>query len=202
LAATLQTQDEARLEKLWKLGANQPALLERCVACFAHRYPNAPATAVYQRRLRELRRRRALRRGLIGAAAVVGLLFGTSAYDALGYQGRLRYERTHADRPVAVLEQWQSYQTWHPTRLVLWPGAAEREAEHLRGVNQHVREFQCQEQLNELRRKVADPDADPSAIQQQFQTFRVNFPEIDVDGEVQQLRLTLKGRYDEQQAAA
>jgi hypothetical protein len=201
LAATLQTQDEARMEQLWKLGANQPALLERCVACFAHRYPNAPATAVYRRRLRELRRRRALRRAVIGAAAVLGLLFGTSTYDALGYQAALRYERTHADQPVAVFQQWQSYQTWHPTRLVLWPGAAEREAEHLRSVNQQVREFQCQEQLGELRRKVADPDADPSAIQQQFQTFRVSFPEIDVDGEVQQLRLALKGRYEEQQAA-
>ena len=72
--------------------------MERCVACFAHRYPNAPATAVYQRRLRDLRRRRALRRGLIAAATVVGLLFGTSTYDALGYQGTLHYERTHADR--------------------------------------------------------------------------------------------------------
>src|SRR5207253_3055217 len=44
LATTLQAQDEARLAKLWALAERQPALLERCVACFARRYPDAPAT--------------------------------------------------------------------------------------------------------------------------------------------------------------
>src|SRR5262249_2228493 len=58
LASTLQAQDEARLEQVWKHAGNNVALLERCVACFAQRYPEAEATNAYQRRLRELQRRR------------------------------------------------------------------------------------------------------------------------------------------------
>ena len=41
LATALQAQDEARLERLWALAGDRVALLERCVACFARRYPDA-----------------------------------------------------------------------------------------------------------------------------------------------------------------
>jgi hypothetical protein len=46
LASALQAQDEARLERLWSLAAGDVHLLERGVACFAHRYPEANATSV------------------------------------------------------------------------------------------------------------------------------------------------------------
>ena len=39
----LQTQDEARLERLWTLAPRDKALLERSVTAFARRYPDAPA---------------------------------------------------------------------------------------------------------------------------------------------------------------
>src|SRR5262249_26565897 len=45
LAASLHAQDEARMERLWSLAGNHLGLLERCVACFARRYPDAPAAA-------------------------------------------------------------------------------------------------------------------------------------------------------------
>ena len=58
LSGTLQAQDEARLDELWRRAGNNPSLLQRCVDCFARRYPDAPAAAMHRRRLRELRGRR------------------------------------------------------------------------------------------------------------------------------------------------
>jgi GTPase SAR1 family protein len=73
LAEGLQTQDEARLERIWTLASGRVALLERCLACFTQRYPDAPAVAIYRQRLRDLRRQRRRRWALAGAAAVAGI---------------------------------------------------------------------------------------------------------------------------------
>src|SRR5262249_39629149 len=108
-----------------------------------------------------------------------------------------RYEREHAAAPEAVLARWQGYQAWHPTRHFTGT-KAEQEAEHARDLQQQIRAKQCQETLAELRRQAADPDADSEQVGQQFQTFGVNYPEVNVDGDLQQLRAAIKGRRDEQ----
>ncbi len=197
LANTLQAQDEARLERLWTLARGNLGLLERCVACFVHRYPSAPAAVTYKRRLQELRWRRYRGRGLVAAAAAACLLVGVYAYDALGYYSTANFERQHGDEPTAVLQKWQSYQTWHPTRNVLRPGSSEREAERLRDLNDRARQQQVEQKLGELRRQAADPDADPEAVWQLFLGFRSAHPEVDVDGDLQQLRQVLKVRRDD-----
>ncbi|HXG11314.1 MAG TPA: hypothetical protein VNK04_16285 [Gemmataceae bacterium] len=200
LAAALQAQDEARLEWLWSAAGNQITLLERCVACFARRYPDAPATAAYRQRLQQRRRQRQRRRGLAGLAVAVFLAAGLWTYDALGYQQAARFERDHADEPATVLQRWQTFQTWHPTRHLSRVVTAQAEEEHLRSLQEQARRKQCAERLAELRRRAGDADADPEVVWQEFQEFRARFPEVDVTGELGQFRTTIKTRRDEQVA--
>ena len=121
LAGALQAQDEARLEQVWKLAPRDLGLLERCVHCFARRYPDAPATKEFVRRLIALRRQRVLRRTLAGVAAALGLLLCGGTYDAFGEAQARRFAAVNANDPAAVRERWRSYQTWHPTRNLLRP---------------------------------------------------------------------------------
>jgi GTPase SAR1 family protein len=198
LATTLQAQDEARLAKLWALAERQPALLERCVACFARRYPDAPATAQYRRRLRELHWRLWRRRGLAVLGTAAALVFGLWSYDAVAYQQAAGFEQRHAGNPESVLQHWHAYQAWHPTRNLLRSRAAEAEAAHLDVLGRQARQQQADLALAELRRRAADPDADPERLWQEFQSFHAGYPEADVEGELQQLRTALKERRDVQ----
>jgi hypothetical protein len=195
LADALRAQDEARLEELWKLAPNNPGLLKRCLACFAHRYPDAPSLPGYRRRLRELVWRRLRTRALLVAGAAAALLVGTWAYDGVGYWSAASYERSHEDQPAAALARWRSYQAWHPTRNVL-RSAAEWEAEHLRDLQERAVRQEAEAQVAELRHRGADPDADPEELWQKYQTFRVSYPQVDVDGDLENLRDQLKVRHD------
>jgi hypothetical protein len=200
LAEVLQAQDQARMELLWGLAGRQPDLLARCVACFARRYPDAPAVAQYRRRLREARRRRLRRRVLVALGTAASLALGVWSYDALAYQQAAAFERGHATDPAAVLHRWEGYAAWHPTRNVMSSAAAAAERERLRGLNEQVRAVRRDEGLADLRRRATDPDADPEQLWQQFQTFHATYPETDVEGELHQLRAALKGRRDAQVA--
>jgi hypothetical protein len=196
LATTLQAQDEARLEKLWVLAERQPALLERAVACFARRYPDAPATARYRQRLCDLLRRRRRRRGLAVLGTAAALVLGLWSYDAVAYQEAARFEQRHAGDAGAVLHRWRDYQAWHPTRNLLRSAPAEAEARHLEALGRQARHQQGEQALAELRRQAADPDADPERLWQEFQAFHAGYPEGDVEGELRQLRGALKERRD------
>jgi hypothetical protein len=196
LAESLQAQDEARLNHLWDLAGNNPALLERCVASFRKRYPNAPATATFLRRLRELRRRRFRRRIFAGAIAAACLLFSTWTYDALGEQRAARFAADNGDDLVAVRQNWLSYQSWHPTRHLLRPAAARTERERMRDLDERIHTKEYTERRAELRRRAADPDADAETVWQNLQSFHRDFPEHDVDSEWQAFRTTLKARRD------
>jgi hypothetical protein len=198
LAAALQAQDEARLAQLWALAQRQPALLERGVACFARRYPGAPATAEYRRRVRELRWRLLRRRALAALGTAAALAAGLWSYDALAYQQAERFEQRDGADPAAVLQNWHGYQAWHPTRNLLRSGAAAAEAEHLQALGQEVRRHDCERSLAELRRRSGDPDADPERLWREFQAFHASYPEADVEGELQSLRGTLQARRDAQ----
>jgi hypothetical protein len=196
LAEALRLQDEARMQRLRNEAAGDVALLEKCLACFARRYPGSEAVAEYRRELLELRGRRRRRRGLVAAVAATSLLLGVGTYDAVGEQAVSRFAGEHANDPVAVREYYQSYRTWHPTRHLLRPAAARAEQERLRDLDRQVRDRQRDERLAELRRAAADPDADPEALWQEFQAFRADFPEHGVDDDWRQFRAALKARHD------
>jgi hypothetical protein len=198
LAGALQKQDEARLEQLWSQAAGDLAVLRRCVECFARRYPDAPATAVYRQRLRELRRRRRRRLSLAAVTTAACLVLGLWTYDALGRQRATRFETDHPDEPAAALSRWQSYRTWHPTRNLLRPAAAYAEVQHLRELERNARQRRCEERLTELRRGAADPDGNPETVWQEYEAFHEQFPEVSVAGDLEQLRATIKVRRDEQ----
>lgn len=198
LATALQARDEARLEQIWTQAGNKVPLLHRCVACFARRYPDAPATQVFQDRLRELRRRRRRRWSLAGAATAACLLVGLWSYDALGHQAAVRFEENHPANPAASLERWQQFQKWHPTRHLLGTVSAAAEEKHGKELAAASQEMQRDARLADLRRRAANPDADPEAVWQQFQAFRDQYPEVNVTGDLAQVRLALKARRDQQ----
>jgi hypothetical protein len=200
LATTLQAQDATRLGCLWTQAGSQVALLERCVACFARRYPNAPETASFRSRLRQARRLRIRRRGLVAATAAATLAFSLWTYDALGYYQTARFQWAHADAPGAVAERWRSYQTWHPTRHLTHVTAAEAEDTRLQELNHDARRLECETRLAELRQQANNADADPRELWQRFQQFHADFPEIDVAGDVEQVRNAIKARRDEELA--
>jgi negative regulator of sigma E activity/GTPase SAR1 family protein len=200
LAAVLQAHDEKRMEWLWANAGAQLALMERAVACFADRYPDAAATAVYRQRLRQLRRRRWRNRVLAVAAAAASLLAAVWSYDALGYQNAAHFEAENGGQPAAVLRNWQAFQAWHPTRHLSRVDTPRQEDERQARLKEEIRRQQRDEQLAELRRRAKDADADPESVWRQFQEFRAGFPEVDVTGELEQLRGAIKGRRDEQVA--
>jgi hypothetical protein len=61
-----------------------------------------------------------------------------------------------------------------------------------------VRVKQRDERLEDLRRRAADPDADPEAVWERFQAFHADYPELDVGEDWQQFRASLKARRDEE----
>jgi hypothetical protein len=196
LAEALRLQDETRMERLWQEAGNDTALLHRCVACFARRYPNSPSLERYRSRLLELIRRKRRRRGLTMVLAVAAAFLTVGTYDAVGEQRMARFAVEHADDPAAVRENFQSYRAWHPTRHLFRPAAARAEAERLRELDGQVRGRHREERLAELHRRAADADADPEGLWQQFQAFHADYPEQDLDADWQQFRAALKARRD------
>ena len=196
LAAALQERDRARLDQIWSLARNDVALLSRCVACFARRYPDSPAATAYRQRLREQVRRRRRQRAWAAVAAAAALLIGLWTYDLLGYQGARRFEAENAGDPATVLRRWQTFQTWHPTRHFLRPASARAEDDHLRGLQGQARDRERDERLAGLRRRADDPGADPESTWRQFETFCGDYPEVDVAGDLRQLRQAIKQRRD------
>jgi hypothetical protein len=198
LAAALQAQDEARLEWLWIHAGGQLQLLERCVACFARRYPDAPATTAFRQRLRQARWQRRRQRGLSGVAASLALALSLWGYDALGYYQAERFETAHTDAPAAAVARWESFQSWHPLRHLTRISSADAEEARLGELRLETRSQECQGRLADLRRRAADPDAEAESLWSEFQNFHSAYPEISVAGNLEQLRYTIKARRDEE----
>lgn len=194
LADVLQALDEARLNYLWNLPDVSLALLDRCVASFGRRYPGTPSAEAFQRRLREVRRKRLRRRSLVGAIVAACSFLSLWTYDAWGEQRAARFADDNAGDPVVVRQNWLSYQTWHPTRYWLTPAAAHSEREMMRELDERIRAQQYAERLSELRRRAADLDADAETVWQELQAFHHDFPERDVGDEWQRFRAALKAR--------
>src|SRR5262249_25985875 len=140
------------------------ALLDRATTGFARRYPEAPVAKDFQLRLGRAKRRRTVRRGLVGLATALLLMLGVWAYDARGAAQAARFQDAHADDPVAMREYWGGYQRWHPTRHLFRPEAAHAERRWLEELDQTIREGERTRRLGELRRRADDPDADPVAL--------------------------------------
>jgi hypothetical protein len=200
LALALQAQDEARLEWLWSAGVKLD-VLAGCVAAFGRRYPDSPGAGEHRQRLRALTRRRRLRRAVAGLAAVAAVMVALAGYDVLGRRGAERFAAEHGDEPGAVLANWQAFRDHHPTRSLFQPEATHDEEARLRELATESRRRDCESHLTELRRRAADPDADPEATWQDFVTFRTDYPEADVAADLHYLRDTVKARRDEQVAA-
>jgi hypothetical protein len=200
LASALQAQDEKRLDWLWSTVPGRVDLLERCVAAFARRYPGTKTAVEYAGRLRTLRRQRLRRRCFAGLGVAAALLLSLGSYDVYGQHAAERYEAEHREVPSAVLTNWRTYQKWHPTRALFQPGAARLEESHARELTEQARKKECEARLAELRRRGADPDADPDPVWQQFVSFHNDFPDANVDADVSALRDAVKIRRDEQLA--
>jgi hypothetical protein len=194
LAQVLQAQDEARLERLWQLAEGDLSLLGRCVACFARRYPDAPAADAFRKRLRQTRRDRLRRRALSAVAGAAALLVGLWTYDVWGERSARAFAATHGDDPTAVRQRWGSYQLWHPTRHLLRPAAVRAERQLLADLDEQVRALRRDERLAELRRRADDPDADPEVVWGELQRFHADFPEHDIGAEWRQFRARVKVR--------
>jgi hypothetical protein len=199
LAVALQAQDGARLEWLWSAGVKLD-VLAACVAAFARRYPDSPATAQYRQRVRAMTGRRRVRRAVAGLAAVAAVVVAVAGYDVLGRRGAERFAAEHPDDPGAVLANWQEFREHHPTRSLFQPEATHDEEARLRDLAAESRRRDCETRLAELRRRGADPDADPEATWQEFVAFRADHPEADIDSDLHYLRDTVKARRDEQVA--
>lgn len=196
LAESLRDQDEARLEQIWQLQPDNLALLQRCVHCFARRYPDASATRKFTLRLRQLRRKKQHRRLLVGGAALLAVVLALWGHDVWGRHQVQRFNEAHGDDPSALLQQWRDFQRWHPTRHLFLTEDTYGESERLRDLEERVREQQWADQLAQLRRQADDPDVKAEAVWELFQKFREDFPERNIDDTLQEFRATLKARRD------
>jgi hypothetical protein len=194
LAEALRSQDEARLERLWTEAADDLPLLDRCLSNFARRYPDSPVVTEYRQRLLELRGRRRRRQRLGLAAAVACLILAVGTYDAIGEKRIARFAADHGDDPVAVREEYRSYQTWHPTRHLLRPSVAAAEKERMRDLDHRVYLHQRADRLADLRRRVADPDADIEDVGKRFREFCNDYPDHDLGDDWKVFRSTVAAR--------
>jgi len=198
LVTALQALDEVRLARIWTLAPGDMRLLERCLRCFTRRYPDAAAARQYAQRLTELKRQRRRRCTAAGLAAAACLTLGVWTYDAIGYQDATAYAAAHDAAPAQVLARWEQFARWHPTRQLSRTVSADEEAQRRAELAQRLHAQQRDERLEELRRRNSDPDADPEAAWQRFQEFRAAHPEVNIEGDLDQLRTAIKARRDEQ----
>src|SRR5262249_5743754 len=78
------------------------------------------------------------------------------------------------------------------------PGNTQTEDQHLSDLSEQARQVQRDRQLEELRRRAQDPDADPQITWQQFQELRGEYPEITEPEGLTSLRQSPKAPRDGQ----
>jgi hypothetical protein len=196
LLRALQAQDEARLERIFALAPGDVALLERCVTCFARRYPESASAASFQQRLAQAQRKARRRRLAAIVLSVLGLFAGLYAYDGLAARAAHQFEHENGHDLPAVVKRWQSFQWWHPTWAYLAPSSARAEREHLRKLELDLRGEQFRARLDEVRRAASDPDADVEMVWSLYKAVQADFPDVDFDSPTQTFRELLKQRRD------
>jgi hypothetical protein len=198
LTQTLQKQDQDRLEQLWNLVPQDLVLLQRCVSTFTRRYPNAEASGQFRLRLARQRRRQRLRRVAVGLGLFLALVLSLWGYDAWANHQVEQFARTHSTDPEAVLEQWTSFERWHPTRHLWLARSLAAEADFRHDMEQQCRAARCERQLAELRRDMRDADANLTQVWERLQRVRDDFPEHKIDDELVAYSATVKSRLLEQ----
>ena len=199
LTQTLQKQDQDRLEQIWNLVPQDLALLQRCgqhvyaplsqrggkAGSFGFASPgNAVANVCVARRL-------------------VWVCFWRWCYRSgvmiPGPNHQVeQFASNNATDPEAILEQWTSFERWHPTRHLWLTRGPAAEADHRQELEQRSRAARCERQLAELRRDMRDADANLTQVWERLQRIRDDFPEHKIDDELVAYSTTVKSRLLEQ----
>ncbi|MFL5240470.1 MAG: TRAFAC clade GTPase domain-containing protein [Gemmataceae bacterium] len=198
LAKELQAQDEARLAKLWSLAPNKAKLLQRAGAVVARRYADSSELAKHRVRLRDLTRRRRRSRLLAVAGTAATVVGGLWTYDAVAHARTIEFEKHHADAPAEVLQTWNSYRNWHPTRYLFSPTAKREEEQRLSVLTAQARQKEIEDGLAAWRKHAADPDSDPDKAWQELAALRASYPEAAIDSDLQKLRDGVQTRRQQQ----
>jgi hypothetical protein len=194
LALALQEQDEDRLGRIWKDAGRNLPVLEKSLACYRRRYPEAALGREFAEKLAKLRQQRRRRRWTVGVAAALAFVLGLLTYDLTAASQARQFAQQNAANPAAVRDYLRSYQTWHPTRHWFHSATDRAEQEQMQGLDAQVRERERSERLADVRRQAADPDSDAESVWQQFRDFRAAFPEQDIDSDLAQFRTSLEVR--------
>jgi hypothetical protein len=113
VAEQLEARDRAQMEWLWDLAPDDLPRLQRCLAAYEKRYPRSNRTYEFRDRLRQLERRRKLRRlGKLAAAGAVVMGLGLG-YDWWGYQTASAFARDPGNAPSAVADRWSRWLSNH-----------------------------------------------------------------------------------------
>lgn len=198
LTSTLQSLDESRLTRLAALAPSDIRAQEQSLRALARRYPDAPLVPAFTQRLAALKLQRRRRFTLAGLAAAAAVTLGVWTYDAVGHADASAFAAAHDGEPAAVLDRWQDFAYWHPTRRLSQTTSEADESQLFADLTERIHAQQRDQSLAELRRRAADPDADPEAAWQRFQEFRAAHPEVNVEGDLETLRTAMKARRDEQ----
>ncbi|HEV3236786.1 MAG TPA: hypothetical protein VGZ25_07335, partial [Gemmataceae bacterium] len=194
----LKAQDEARLEKLWSIAPGEIKHLQRAGATLARRYPRSSAVTAYPSRIKSLIRRQRRRRFLTIAASAAGLVGGLWMYDTVAHARTIQFEKDHAEAPAEVLQAWNSYRAWHPTRNVLSAAGSRDEEERLKELTTKARQHELTAKLSEWRGLALKTDNDPQDVWQRLQSIKYDFPDAEIGDEISQLQQQVQARRQSQ----
>ena len=122
LAEQLEDRDREQLEWLWDLAPGDLPRLTRCVLAYERRYPRSADAAVFQQRLKALRRTRRKRLAVRMAAGVAVVVAALAGWDFWSFQSALAFERQNP--APAVARRWGELLAGHPSLGLFWPGSA------------------------------------------------------------------------------
>jgi hypothetical protein len=194
----LQTQDEARLEKLWSIAPGETKHLQRAGATLARRYPRSSAVTAHPGRIKSLIRRQRRRRFLTVAASTACLVGGLWMYDAVAHARTVQFEKDHAEAPADVLQAWNSYKAWHPTRNLLSASAQHDEEQRLKELTAKARQSELTARLSQWRQLALKSDNDPQEVWQRLESIKKDYPEAALDSELSQLQENVQARRQSQ----
>lgn len=194
LTHALRTQDEARMEQVFQTEHAQTTPMGPCLQAFKSRYPKSGNIETYQSRIRELRRSRIRKRGLLTAACLACMFGLLWTYDAVGHQRALTRQQENAQSPAKALRHWREYQTWHPTRTWFLPVSyLTEEKDAVETLTSVAKREDARERLASLQRQVSIPETDPETLWRNFCDFQTDHADCDA-AELSALQTAVESR--------